>query len=115
MEGKRRICSRWGYSLSDEPAPGTSPAPKTRLPAMGQSRSFLLLAATFLAGCGDAARVPPIPNGSTALATCTRCHGDAANGNAAPPVSVRGESDTAAIGVGAHQSHLKDSTIRQAL
>src|SRR6266516_7673808 len=77
----------------------------------------LALPAVLATGCGDAARIPPIPtvSGSAALEACTRCHGDAANGNAAPPVSVRGESDTAAIGVGAHQSHLKDSTIRQAL
>src|SRR6266545_4365589 len=86
---------------------------------MGHSRSLFLFAAAGLAatGCGDAARIPPIPStsGSVALDACTRCHGDSANGNAAPPRSVRGESATTAIGVGAHQSHLNDSAIRQAL
>lgn len=36
---------------------------------------------------------------------CNTCHGN--NENAAPPISTDGSSETAAIGVGAHQSHMK--------
>src|SRR6185369_8718944 len=81
---------------SDLRTGGTAPRP--RLPAM-RYRSVLLLAAGGIAaaGCGDAARVALSPNGPTALDTCTRCHGDPAHGNAAPPFSVRGESDTATM------------------
>src|SRR5919197_520952 len=85
---------------------------------MATSRLILLLAAaTLVAACGDAARVPPIPlsSGSLALDACTRCHGLSENGNAAPPLSLLGETATTDIGVGAHQSHLRDNAIRQAL
>jgi predicted CxxxxCH...CXXCH cytochrome family protein len=88
---------------------------------MAHCRTLSLIAAASAAlaaaGCGDAARIPPIPatGGAVALDACTRCHGDPANGNAAPPRSVHGDTDTAAVGVGAHQAHLTDSKIRQAL
>ncbi|MFL5260945.1 MAG: CxxxxCH/CxxCH domain c-type cytochrome, partial [Anaeromyxobacteraceae bacterium] len=76
-----------------------------------------------LAACGDAAR-PRVassggaPSGATdpaALAACTRCHGDATNGNAAPPRSVAGATAASAVGVGAHQQHLHDSAFRKAV
>jgi predicted CxxxxCH...CXXCH cytochrome family protein len=43
---------------------------------------------------------------SAELATCTQCHGDAAQQNAAPPRGVNGATDTTDPAVGAHQSHL---------
>src|SRR5919206_127044 len=46
---------------------------------------------------------------------CTSCHGDKANGNAAPPRGTRGETATTARAVGAHQQHLSDGPFRQAL
>ena len=42
--------------------------------------------------------------------TCTSCHGDAAAGNAAPPLGTHGETATTAAAVGAHASHLDAST-----
>src|SRR5690242_8990352 len=76
-----------------------------------------LAAASILAACGDAARPAPAPTApdAQALAACTRCHGDAANGNAAPPRSVMGATDPSALGVGAHQKHLQDSAFRKAI
>jgi predicted CxxxxCH...CXXCH cytochrome family protein len=44
---------------------------------------------------------------------CAQCHGSAAN--PAPPSSVRGETATTAVQVGAHQLHLRDTPIRSAL
>jgi predicted CxxxxCH...CXXCH cytochrome family protein len=41
--------------------------------------------------------------------TCTTCHGDPATGDPAPPTDTAGSSDTAAVTVGAHQSHLTAS------
>ncbi|HEX7623628.1 MAG TPA: CxxxxCH/CxxCH domain-containing protein, partial [Anaeromyxobacteraceae bacterium] len=77
----------------------------------------LALAALAVAGC-DRAR--PRADGAAAagggidseLAVCTRCHGDPANGNAAPPRSVRGLTDPAQLAVGAHQPHLRGGATR---
>jgi predicted CxxxxCH...CXXCH cytochrome family protein len=77
----------------------------------------LALAALAVAGC-DRAR--PRADGAAAagggidseLAVCTSCHGDPANGNAAPPRSVRGLTDPAQLAVGAHQAHLRGGTTR---
>jgi predicted CxxxxCH...CXXCH cytochrome family protein len=44
---------------------------------------------------------------------CSACHGD--DRNAAPPLSTDGGSETTAITVGAHQSHVTDGYIRKAL
>jgi predicted CxxxxCH...CXXCH cytochrome family protein len=44
---------------------------------------------------------------------CSICHGS--NNNAAPPVSIAGESSTSNIAVGAHQSHLNAGAFRSAL
>jgi len=41
---------------------------------------------------------------------CVQCHGT--EDNPAPPQSVEGETDTAAVEVGAHQSHLRDGDLR---
>ena len=72
-----------------------------------------LAGALAVAGCGSA-RHPA--DGASApdpeLAACTSCHGDAANGNAAPPRSVRGFSDPAQLAVGAHQAHLRGGAAR---
>lgn len=46
-------------------------------------------------------------------AACTPCHGDPAAGNAAPPRSVRGATDTAQLAVGAHQAHLTAGALHQ--
>jgi predicted CxxxxCH...CXXCH cytochrome family protein len=53
--------------------------------------------------------------------SCTACHGDAARPEAsdllkaAPPVGTHGETSTSDLAVGAHQAHLHDSGIRQAI
>ncbi|HET9596370.1 MAG TPA: CxxxxCH/CxxCH domain-containing protein, partial [Anaeromyxobacteraceae bacterium] len=90
------------------------------------------LAATLLAGAGcDAARPTAAKGGGDGgaggvavgptdptpidVASCTRCHGDPSNGNAAPPMSVRGETATTAMGVGAHQAHLSTTKLRAPL
>ena len=76
-----------------------------------------------LTACYDAARpaksAPVYPTvgaetGGTLidLGSCTRCHGDADQGNAAPPLSTRGARDTADRAVGAHQRHVGQLTLR---
>lgn len=69
---------------------------------MRAARASALLA--LLSGC-LAPRDEPAP---PARAECMACHGDPANeGSAvAPPRDLRGNSDTSARGVGAHQLHL---------
>src|SRR3990172_1250917 len=71
--------------------------------------------AIVVGGC-DAVRSSPAPSSGAAASsdTCTRCHGDPAR-NAAPPRSVRGATETSDVGVGAHQAHLTDGAIRQAI
>ncbi|MCC6523414.1 MAG: CxxxxCH/CxxCH domain-containing protein [Polyangiaceae bacterium] len=44
---------------------------------------------------------------------CSSCHGSA--GHPAPPTSVGGLTDTTAVEVGAHASHLRDGAIRRAV
>ena len=46
--------------------------------------------------------------------TCTMCHGTEGV-NPAPPVGTRGETETSAIAVGAHQKHVQNGLIRNAL
>jgi predicted CxxxxCH...CXXCH cytochrome family protein len=84
---------------------------------MLHSRRPLLLAVVALgaAAACDASRPELATSAPLPLETCTRCHGDSANGNAAPPRSLMGKTATTELGVGAHQSHLHDSAIRQAL
>jgi predicted CxxxxCH...CXXCH cytochrome family protein len=67
-------------------------------------------------GAPDAGQ-PLDPTAATAidLPTCTRCHGDAVNGNAAPPFSVKGETAASAVEVGAHQRHLQGTSLRAPL
>jgi predicted CxxxxCH...CXXCH cytochrome family protein len=71
--------------------------------------SLVLVASLAMAGvaCDRARPVGGQPTG------CTRCHGR--DGNPAPPRSLRGETSTTARGVGAHQLHLRDTAIRQAV
>jgi predicted CxxxxCH...CXXCH cytochrome family protein len=66
----------------------------------------------LLAACGTARDVTTNAESTTAAAACTRCHGS--GDNPAPPRSARGETSTTAIGVGAHQSHLKDGLLHRA-
>ncbi len=47
------------------------------------------------------------------LSACNTCHGN--EDSPAPPVSVSGSSDTSDTEVGAHQSHLSDGLVRQAV
>ena len=49
--------------------------------------------------------------------SCSSCHGDAtrASNPAAPPRGTRGETATTARAVGAHQAHLEDGPLRQAV
>ena len=51
--------------------------------------------------------------GENVVMTCSTCHGS--DDNPAPPQSVAGYTDTAAVEVGAHQSHLRDGLIRMAI
>jgi predicted CxxxxCH...CXXCH cytochrome family protein len=70
-------------------------------------RSALALGASaLLASACDQVRTVA---GQTPL--CMRCHGGA-SGNAAPPRSVRGETDTSVPAVGAHQAHLVAGNLR---
>ncbi len=75
------------------------------------TRGIALVTATAVAlalGCGDAR---PVRYGSAA--DCSRCHGSPAN--PAPPRSIRGDTSTTAVEVGAHQLHLRDTPIRAAI
>ncbi len=67
----------------------------------------LAVAAAALAftACNSARKL----ESKAAVATCTRCHGDPARPNGAPPRDTRGETATTSVSVGAHQSHLTDS------
>jgi predicted CxxxxCH...CXXCH cytochrome family protein len=51
-------------------------------------------------------------SGLPVVVTCTSCHGGA---NPAPPGSLAGDVAPSALGVGAHQVHLRDTAIRAAL
>lgn len=75
------------------------------------TRGIALVAAAAVAlalGCGDARPVK-----YRSAADCSRCHGSPAN--PAPPRSIRGDTSTEVIEVGAHQLHLRDTPIRAAL
>jgi predicted CxxxxCH...CXXCH cytochrome family protein len=68
-----------------------------------------LLGAVLLSiACGD-----PRPARLAAAGCANRCHGNEAN--AAPPRSVSGARESTALEVGAHQLHLRDTAIRQAV
>jgi predicted CxxxxCH...CXXCH cytochrome family protein len=59
------------------------------------------------AGCDDFASDEEPDAACEELALgCTECHGDPDRAVPAPPVDIRGRSDTAEVTVGAHQSHL---------
>jgi predicted CxxxxCH...CXXCH cytochrome family protein len=80
------------------------------------SRLALLLGTIGLLAVGACDAVRPNPDEAAATASdgaCTRCHGDPNNGNAAPPRSVRGVTDTLDPAVGAHQSHLQEGPYRR--
>jgi predicted CxxxxCH...CXXCH cytochrome family protein len=77
------------------------------------SSTVAVALAVAFAACGRARTSAGAPGGE--LATCTRCHGDAANGNAAPPPSLLGGTDPSDPRVGAHQAHLNTGALRQAV
>ena len=62
-----------------------------------------------LSGCD----VTPLGTGAPKDLSCSSCHGS--SDNPAPPQGVNGQTDTGDLAVGAHQSHLNDSTIRKAI
>ena len=64
--------------------------------------------ALTLGGCSG-----EVNDGLPTGVTCTSCHGS--EFNAAPPVAVNGEETTGYVGVGAHQAHLSDGTIRKSV
>jgi predicted CxxxxCH...CXXCH cytochrome family protein len=68
----------------------------------------LLAAAALSLACGD-----PRPAAFAPANPCALCHGSQAN--PAPPRSVAGAVATTAVEVGAHQLHLRDTPIRQAI
>jgi predicted CxxxxCH...CXXCH cytochrome family protein len=67
-----------------------------------------LLLALFASGCDY-----PLADGLPDDISCSTCHGSAAN--SAPPAPLSGDESTAAIAVGAHQSHLIDGLLRKAI
>ncbi len=76
---------------------------------------LVTMGAIVLSAC-DVARQPTASEDGAAASgeTCTRCHGEPGR-NAAPPRSVRGETATSDVGVGAHQAHLNAGPFRQAI
>jgi predicted CxxxxCH...CXXCH cytochrome family protein len=69
-----------------------------------------LVITSLVGGCEG----KPFADGyGAAQVTCTSCHGSFEN--PAPPMSLDGETSTTAVGVGAHQAHLRDGSIRLAL
>ena len=75
---------------------------------LARTLTRVLLAALALSGCSG-----EVNDGALTNVTCTSCHGS--EFNAAPPVAINGEETTDAIGVGAHQSHLNDGTLRKSV
>jgi len=81
---------------------------------------FLMAVALALAACSKAQTSSNAPSQSE---VCTRCHGDPARSNtavnpqlsAAPPVDIYQQSATSSPGVGAHQAHLNDGALRDAI
>ena len=97
------------------PAPGWTPG----VIMLGRGISPFFLVVSVLAACGTA-RAPVASNAdgdadAEALTTCTLCHGDAANGNAAPPRSLLGLQAETDLPVGAHQKHLHRGAFAQAI
>jgi predicted CxxxxCH...CXXCH cytochrome family protein len=80
-----------------------------------------ILSALTLAACAEPR--PSAPGGGVTSGSCTACHGDAARVStvlnpqlpAAPPKDTSGNSSATAPGVGAHQAHLNDGTLRVAM
>jgi len=81
-----------------------------------------ILSALTLAACAEPQPSAP-GGGGGGSGSCTACHGDAARVStvlnpqlpAAPPKDTSGNSATTAPGVGAHQAHLNDGTLRLAM
>jgi len=78
-----------------------------RLGALGLGVVVITLSASSgCAGCSEEVQTPPEPD-------CSSCHGSV--DNPGPPASTEGIVETSHIGVGAHQTHLNDSDVRQAM
>ncbi len=60
----------------------------------------------------DATPADAAPPDAEVLVGCSECHGNATN--AAPPRATDGETATTAIAVGAHQSHVTDTSLHTA-
>lgn len=67
------------------------------------------LTAVIVTGCGQVGLGDGLPDEFD----CRSCHGSTQN--AAPPANLDGQTATSLLGVGAHQAHLTDGTIRQAI
>ena len=80
---------------------------RSRLAGSAVAAYALAALALVAVGCGVARDVPP------RAARCTQCHGG--EDGPAPPASVRGETATTHVSVGAHQLHLRDTPIRAAI
>jgi predicted CxxxxCH...CXXCH cytochrome family protein len=79
-------------------------------------RVLPLLAAAAVVACSSPRKTEGGgQQADSTLATCTSCHGDPANSNAAPPRAVQGDTETASVRVGAHQQHLQTNGIRLAI
>jgi len=86
-------------------------------------RSFAPAAIVLVALLGACADPQPATTSPGGGGSCTVCHGDAARAAtalnpqlpAAPPKDVAGSSATTSPGVGAHQAHLNDGSLRKAM
>ncbi len=74
------------------------------------TRIAVLAIALGVAACNQ---TQPLGTGLPAEVTCHSCHGSTENN--APPHSVDGATATTDPAVGAHQSHVRDSSLRQAI
>jgi predicted CxxxxCH...CXXCH cytochrome family protein len=86
-------------------------APTAQAVALAITLTIALTLGAAVAGCSDEPLADGLPGDE--LAGCSGCHGS--DDSAAPPVGLDGETETTALAVGAHQAHLQDGRLRQAV
>ncbi len=83
-----------------------------------RARRLLPAALAALAAAASGCDPSPLSDGIARPYDCNSCHGSAANSEAArgaPPRGLHGVTATTEVGVGAHQLHLRNTAIRQAI
>jgi predicted CxxxxCH...CXXCH cytochrome family protein len=83
-----------------------------------RARRLLPAALAALAAAASGCNPSPLSDGIARPYDCNSCHGSAANSEAArgaPPRGLHGVTATTEVGVGAHQLHLRNTAIRQAI